>query len=231
MPKTRHTPPILPRREENLCHGNNVAPRSIIIAFGTRMDVSQKPIVGQAQPLNELSQKIDGDEPSENKQRQNDNVSRGSIPTWTELSNVTQILVKATLLNAGFHQHKRVWRKARNIHYRQPEGGNLMDTDRLPSESRPFDTLENLVQMAQQGDTTTLPAIRQLLDRVPAIWEESRILAQQVERSWLTTLCGQDLGSQEVINREIQALRCQLLKESTRAHSKHCWWIEFACAG
>lgn len=32
-----------------------------------------------------------------------------------------------------------------------------------------------------------------------------------MERSWLTTLCGQDLVSQEVIEREIQALRRQLL--------------------
>jgi hypothetical protein len=65
--------------------------------------------------------------------------------------------------------------------------------------------------MAQQGDTTTLPAIRQFLDQVSVIWEDSRILAQQVERTWLTTLCGQDLVSQEVVNREVQALRRQLL--------------------
>ena len=50
-----------------------------------------------------------------------------------------------------------------------------------------------------------------IADQVPALWEDSRILAQQVERTWLTTLCGQDLVSQEVIEREVQALRRQLL--------------------
>jgi len=73
--------PILPRKEENLCHGNNVDHKSITIAFGIRMDISQKPILGQELPLNELSPKINGDEPYENTQRRNDNVSRDSIPT------------------------------------------------------------------------------------------------------------------------------------------------------
>ena len=130
----------------------------------------------------------------------------------TKLTNVAQILVKAALLSAGFHQHKRVWRRKRRYDPRIQEGEeNLMHNDRLTIESRPFDTLENLVQMAQQGDSSTLPAIRQFLDQVPALWEDSRILAQQVERTWLTTLCGQDLVSQEVIEREVQALRRQLL--------------------
>jgi hypothetical protein len=43
------------------------------------------------------------------------------------------------------------------------------------------------------------------------LWNDSHVLAHQVERSWITALSGQDLLSKEIIDREVQGLRSQLL--------------------
>jgi hypothetical protein len=128
----------------------------------------------------------------------------------TDLTKVTKTLVKATLLNSGYHQHKRTWRKwrrAKNISY---EGDTSMQNT-VTVELTSFDNLEALVHQAQQGDTSTLPAIRHLLDQVPELWEESKYLSLQVEKSWTRAVSGQDILSREVIEREVQALRTQLL--------------------
>jgi hypothetical protein len=128
-----------------------------------------------------------------------------------DFTHVVQTLVKATLLSAGYHQHKRVWRKRRQNPTPPQEGRTPMHAHSWTIASSTYDTLATLVAQAQQGDTTTLPVIRSLLDQVPELWQDSRILAQQVERSWLTTLCGHDVVSQEVVAREVQALRRHLV--------------------
>jgi hypothetical protein len=46
---------------------------------------------------------------------------------------------------------------------------------------------------------------------VPQLWEQSRILAHQVERNWVTVLSGQDVLSQEIVARDVESLRRQLL--------------------
>jgi hypothetical protein len=74
-------------------------------------------------------------------------------------------------------------------------------------------SLETLVEQAQQGDVSTLPAIRELLDKMET-WEDSRVLAKQIERSWIKTISGQDLITQEVLEREVEALRLQLQGEN-----------------
>ena len=58
----------------------------------------------------------------------------------------------------------------------------------LTIESASFDVLEDLVHQAQAGDATTLPTIRHLLDQVPEVWADSRVLAHRVERSWMLLL-------------------------------------------
>jgi hypothetical protein len=74
-----------------------------------------------------------------------------------------------------------------------------------------YDSLKSLVQQAQQGDTTILPLIRTLLDQVPELWENSHVLAHQVEKAWTSALSGHDLMSKEIIAREVEGLRSQLL--------------------
>ena len=82
----------------------------------------------------------------------------------------------------------------------------------VPTESgTSYDSLKILVEQAQRGNTAILPVIRHWLDQVPELWDDSRVLAQQVERSWVTALSGQDLMSKEIIDREVQGLRAQLL--------------------
>lgn len=131
----------------------------------------------------------------------------------TALTNVVRTLVIATLVGSGYHQHQRgAWRKRRHITTLQPEGAPSMEAFPLPVESgTSYDTLKSLVQQAQQGDTSTLPIIKHLLDQVPELWDDSRVLAHQVERSWITALSGQDLLSKEIIEREVEGLRSQLL--------------------
>ena len=129
------------------------------------------------------------------------------------LTHVTQTFVMATLLGQGFHQHQRgAWRKRRPRTTLQPEGAFAMEEHTLPVESgTSYDTLTRLMQHAQQGDLTILPVLRTLLDQVTALWEDSRVLAQQVERAWMTALSGHDLLRKEMITREVEALRHQLL--------------------
>ena len=82
----------------------------------------------------------------------------------------------------------------------------------VPTESgMAYDSLKSLVEQAQCGDISILPVIRHWLDQVPEVWNDSHVLAQQVERSWITALSGQDLMSKEIFDREVQGLRAQLL--------------------
>ena len=82
----------------------------------------------------------------------------------------------------------------------------------LPVESgTSYDSLKSLVEQAQQGDTSILPLIRTLLDQVPELWQNSHVLAHQVEKAWTNALSGPDLMSKEIIAREIEGLRSQLL--------------------
>jgi hypothetical protein len=130
------------------------------------------------------------------------------------LTHVVRTLVSATLVGHGFHQHQRGdWRRWRHLpRHPQQEGACVMQEFSLPIESgTSFDTLKNLVQQAQQGDTSILPTIRHLLDQVPELWENSHVLAHQVEKAWTNALSGHDLMSKEIIAREVEGLRSQLL--------------------
>jgi hypothetical protein len=127
------------------------------------------------------------------------------------LTKITQTFAQATLLGAGYHQYKRQWRKWRQHTLHSQEGEYAMQEHLLTLESSTYDHLAHLVSQAQQGDTTILPVLRTLLDQVPELWHDSRVLAHQVERSWIRVLSGQDMVSQEIIEREVQALRHHLL--------------------
>src|SRR3989454_7450443 len=130
----------------------------------------------------------------------------------TALTNIVHTFVAASFWGSGFHPHSRQWRKRRNITTLQQEGAFAMQEFPVPTESgTSYDSLKILVEQAQRGNTAILPVIRHWLDQVPELWDDSRVLAQQVERSWVTALSGQDLMSKEIIDREVQGLRAQLL--------------------
>jgi len=130
------------------------------------------------------------------------------------LTTIVRTFVAASLLGQGFHQHQRGdWRRWRHLPIsHQQEGACTMEEFSIPMESgTSYDSLQSLVQQAQEGDTSILPTIRTLLDQVPALWENSHVLAHQVEKAWTNALSGQDLMSKEIIAREVEGLRSQLL--------------------
>jgi hypothetical protein len=132
----------------------------------------------------------------------------------TALTNVVRTLVSATLVGQGFHQHQRGdWRRWRHLPMHPHQEGvlNMHEHTLSTASEASYDALKSLVQQAQEGDTSILPLIRAFLDQVPELWETSRVLAHQVERSWTNALSGQDLMSQEIIAREVEGLRSQLL--------------------
>ena len=132
----------------------------------------------------------------------------------TALTHVVRTALIATLVGHGYHQHQRGdWRRWRHLpRHHQPEGAFVMPEFPLPVESgTSYDSLKILVEQAQQGDTSILPIIRTFLDQVPELWDDSRVLAHQVEKAWMNALSGQDLMSKEIIAREVEGLHSQLL--------------------
>jgi hypothetical protein len=60
------------------------------------------------------------------------------------------------------------------------------------------------------GDRTVLPAIRQLLDTRPALWQDVASLATHVEQAWLALLAGPDLVAQEILRRQLHVFKHEL---------------------
>ncbi len=72
---------------------------------------------------------------------------------------------------------------------------------------READRLMALVDRANQGDTSVLPALRKVFDEHPALWEEQGDLARVVEAAWLKRMCGKDELFKESVSRTLRALR------------------------
>jgi hypothetical protein len=79
------------------------------------------------------------------------------------------------------------------------------------NNSDEFSELQEIVTRASQGDVSTLPALRQLLDeKSPGLDQKMQDLRQQAERAWLQALCGEDLVQQEVLVRQLATFRAAL---------------------
>ena len=70
--------------------------------------------------------------------------------------------------------------------------------------------LEELVGRAMRGDREVLPALRDALDRYPALAKQAGDLAARAEDAWLDLLAGQDLFTAEAVRRQLAALRAEL---------------------
>ena len=70
--------------------------------------------------------------------------------------------------------------------------------------------LEGLVSRAMRGDREVLPALRDALDRHPALARQAGDLAARAEDAWLDLLAGQDLFTAEAVRRRLAALRAEL---------------------
>jgi hypothetical protein len=70
--------------------------------------------------------------------------------------------------------------------------------------------LQELVQRAQQGDTTVLPELKEALDADASIWQTYGDLAFQARAAWLSMLAGKDLLLYESVERKLDELRAEL---------------------
>ncbi len=72
--------------------------------------------------------------------------------------------------------------------------------------------VQDLVTRASRGETAALPALQQLLDTLgPCLIDQVRDLGQQTEGAWLSALCGNDLAAQEVLVRQLLAMKTSLV--------------------
>ncbi len=72
------------------------------------------------------------------------------------------------------------------------------------------DDLAHLVRRGMAGDQEVLPAIRELLDQAPALWENASTLATQVEHAWLQVIAGADLVTRGMLVRQAARMKAQL---------------------
>jgi hypothetical protein len=72
------------------------------------------------------------------------------------------------------------------------------------------DQIMALVDRANQGDTTVLPALRKVFDEHPELWGENGDLARIVETAWLKRMGGKDELFKESVSRHLRALRKEL---------------------
>ena len=72
------------------------------------------------------------------------------------------------------------------------------------------DQIMALVDCANRGDTSVLPALRKVFDDHPALWEENGDLARIVEAGWLKRMGGKDELFKESVARHLRAMRKEL---------------------
>jgi len=128
-----------------------------------------------------------------------------------DLTMATTTLVNASLIGSGFHQHKREWRRRRHGNINMDNGGNMemIHVNEITTTAA-TESLETLVRRGMEGDQEVLPAIRHMLDQMPALWKNAGTLATHVERAWLQTITGDDLVSGEVLERQLAMMKTAL---------------------
>ncbi len=78
------------------------------------------------------------------------------------------------------------------------------------NDNSPPRTVGELVELARQGRSEVLPALRLVLDRSPQLWQQYGNLASQAQAHWLKLIGGQDLYFQEAMARHAASLRADL---------------------
>lgn len=121
-------------------------------------------------------------------------------------------LSRAAYLAAGFRQHHRYqWRKQRSKAITQHEGEMTMVPQIGGNIS--IEELEIFIQRGMAGDENSLPAIRSLLDKAPAIWQDLFSITKRIESAWIQTIAKQDLIAKEILERQVADLKRTLQTE------------------
>jgi hypothetical protein len=131
------------------------------------------------------------------------------------ISDMIKTFVKASLLVAGFHQHKRTWRRKRHTYNMTQQQGDSMKPTSTLQETLSLETLTSLLQRATTGDESSLQGIRILLDQAPTTWQEAFGMTKRVETTWINTISKEDLLVKETLERHIATLKRTLETEST----------------
>jgi hypothetical protein len=91
----------------------------------------------------------------------------------------------------------------------------MIPNDEIPTGP---EELREFLTRAQNGDDSTLPAIRKLLLRVPtAVDFFGGNLARKAEESLLNAAAGKDLAYKEAVTRKLELLRAELSGENPTA--------------
>ncbi len=116
------------------------------------------------------------------------------------------LLMRATLLAAGYHQHKRQWRKKR-----------IMRTD-MDTPDRPAHTslpctiadVRKLVERAQQGDQTAVATLRQHLPASDIIALGQGDLSQRLEQRLIRRVAGDNALYRAALEEQLREMRTSL---------------------
>jgi hypothetical protein len=79
-----------------------------------------------------------------------------------------------------------------------------------PNDGAYSDEIRVLLDRAQRGDQTVLPALKELLDERPELWREFGNLAWHAEQALLNLASGKSLLAREAIGRKLAELRSEL---------------------
>lgn len=77
------------------------------------------------------------------------------------------------------------------------------------------DEIRDLLTRAANGDTTTVVAIRKLLEKPDNIEQLGGNLARCAQRSFVDAICGKDITVREAVNAKLTAMRKELLGENS----------------
>ncbi|MBL8797205.1 MAG: hypothetical protein JNM56_25105 [Planctomycetia bacterium] len=86
----------------------------------------------------------------------------------------------------------------------------MLTTTTTPIEVHPTQALADLVRRAMEGDTATLPALREFLDAHPEVVHEAGNLVGQARTAWTNLAAGNNLLVAEAIGREQVTLKDSL---------------------
>ncbi len=109
-----------------------------------------------------------------------------------ELDRQCDLLAEAALIATGHRQHHRgEWRKQR------------ADKKKLGESSSRVPDAQDLIQRAESGDESVLPAIRKIFDEHSTLVEQIANLAAQVEATLISNLGGKNLAYKEATSRRL----------------------------
>jgi hypothetical protein len=84
------------------------------------------------------------------------------------------------------------------------------ESSNQPPEPAVVCQLRDLVRLAQGGDASALPRIREILDAHPEIWGHAGDIAAMAERTWIAVLATRDPVVVESMRRTVAEIRADL---------------------